>query len=369
MKKILALFILLASILSFTSCGEKYPPVASTKEEEAVVMTVTYEGEKYDIRYELYRALFLNLRDEVDGGDRSVWTGENKAEYIDRIDSLIKTKAAEIYAVFHIADKIGVDVYSKEYDEQVAEYVRASVEGGIFGDTEIVGFEGDYQKYIDYLSSINLNYSVQDLLIRYTMASDDIFKYYAGNLGTEDFVGNTDIGNLEYTKDDVLAFYNSDDCVRVLRAFLPDKYYTAARAEEIRLTLIEKAKISEDAVAAYIIQHTTTGATDIKNGDVIAEHSLDREYYSELIDAAFSTEMHGVSEVIKIVTGSEDGYLIIYRAEKNSLHFDNCYDDIATVYAHNEIGKIIDTTCTQMAEIINATDALVKIDRATISMP
>lgn len=369
MKKFLAIFIVLASILSFTSCEEKYPPVASTKEEEAVVMTVTYEGEKYDIKYELYRALFLNLRESVDGGDESVWSGENKAEYINRIDTLIKAKAAEIYAVFHIADKIGVNVYSKEYDEQVAEYVRASVEGGIFGDTEITGFEGDYEKYLSYLSSINLNYSVQDLLIRYTMATDDIFEYYAGNLGSEEFLEDAGLGKLEYTKEDVLAFYNSEDCVRILRAFLPDKYYTATRAEEIRSTLVEKAKISEDAVAAYIIQHTTTGAADIKNGDIIAEHSLDREYYAELIDAAFSTEMHCVSEVIKVITGSEDGYLIIYRAEKNSLHFDKCYDDIAAVYVQNEIGKIIDTASVKMAESINTTDTLNSIDRSNISMP
>ena len=39
-----------------------------------------------------------------------------------------------------------------------------------------------------------------------------------------------------------------------------------------------------DAVATYMIVHTTTGAADIKNGEIIAKHSLDRGYYGELID-------------------------------------------------------------------------------------
>lgn len=370
MKKFLALFIIIASLLTLASCGEEdYPPVASTDKEAATVMTVSYEGKKYEVKYELYRALFLNMRESVDGGDKSVWSGENKDEYISRIDALIKERASEIFAVFHIADKIGIDVYSKNYDDRVKEYIRVGVEGGVFGNTEITGFDGDYEKYLAYLSSINLNYSVQDLLIRYSMATEDVYKYYAGSMDSEEFLENAGLGKLEYTKDDVKAFYESDECVRILRAFLPEKYFSETRANEIRQTLAEKAKLGEDAVAVYIIQNTTTGATDIKNGDIVAKHSLDREFYAELIDTAFSTEMHCVSDVINIVTGSENGYLILYRAEKNSLHFEECYDDVAAVYVQNEIGKIIDTAAVSMLDAITSTTALEGIDRSEISMP
>ncbi len=368
MKKILALFIILSSLLSLVACGEDYPPVASTDEESKVVMTVTYEGEKYEIKYELYRALFLNLRESVDGGDAAVWSGNDREEYISRIDSLIKARAAEIYATLHVADKIGVNVYSNQYDDKVKEYIRLSVEGGIVGDTEITGFKGDYEKYLAYLSSININYSVQDLLIRYSLATEEIFKHYAGNLDSEEFVEDAGIGALEYTREDVLEFYESDECVRILRAFLPTKYYTATRAAEIRAKIAEKAKIGEDAVAAQMIQHTTTGASDVKNGDLIARHSLDREYYSELIDTAFSTEMREVSDVINIVTGEEDGYLILYRTEKNGLHFEECYDSIVAVYLQNEIGKIIDTAAAAIADGIKNTATLDSLDRSKISM-
>ena len=94
MKKLTSIVLIIAtlalSILSLASCTKnKYAPVESTAEEKKVVMTLSIDSDKYEVKYELYRALFLALRDEVDGGDRSVWSGENKAEYIEKIDALI----------------------------------------------------------------------------------------------------------------------------------------------------------------------------------------------------------------------------------------------------------------------------------------
>jgi len=369
MKKTLALIIILASMLSLAACGnEDYPPVASTSEESEVVMTVTYEGEKYEVKYELYRALFLNLRETVDGGDATVWTGENKDEYINKIDSLIKARAAEIYAVLHIADEIGIDVYSKEYDDYVSEFVRATVEDDVFADSEIKVFDGDYDKYLAHLASLNLNYSVQDLLIRYSLATSEIYTYYAGNLGTEDFVENTQIGKIKYTKEDVLKFYESDECVRILR-LTPPEHYTDARVSEIRAALVEAAKVCEGAVAGYMINHTTTAGPDVENGELIAKHSHDREYYGALVDTAFATAQGTVSEVITIYADNREAATIIYRAEKNSLHFEKCYDDVVSVYLQNEVGKIIDTDTLAIAEGLTATAKLKSLDRSAISMP
>ena len=86
MKKRFAALILIFSIiasisLSLVSCGEKYEPVESTAEEKRTVMTISYDGEKYKVPYELYRAFFLQLKPVVDGGNADVWTGENKDEY------------------------------------------------------------------------------------------------------------------------------------------------------------------------------------------------------------------------------------------------------------------------------------------------
>lgn len=368
MKKILALLIVLTTLLTLVSCDDGYPAVKSSAVEKQVVMTLDFDGQKYDIKYELYRALFLTLKGSVDGGDASVWTGEDKEKYVNLIDGIVKSRISEIYSVFYIAKKIGIDVYSSEYDKYVKDFIKVSVEGGYAGTTEVTGFDGDYDKYLEHLKNSFLNYSVQDLIIRYSLATEEIFRYYAGNIDSEEFVENVENGHLEYTRDDVLAFYNSGDCVRVIRAFLPKKYFTKERAEQIQKTILEKADIGEDAVSAYIISNTTTGASDVKNGEIIAKHNLDRQYYAELIDTAFALETFGVSDVIDITTGGDDGYVIIYRTVKGSEHFEACYDQIKGVYVQNEVGKIIDTAAASISENLKNTDILNNIDRSTITM-
>lgn len=368
MKKIIALLLLITSLFVLVSCGEKeYEPVESSAVEAQVVMTIKFEEKKYDVKYELYRALFLNLRESVDGGDASVWSGDNKADYVAKIDGIIRARITEIYSVLHIANKIGIDVYSSEFDKAVKEYIKASVEGGYYDEIKIEGFGGDYQKYLDSLKQANLNYSVQDLLLRYSLATEKIYEYYAGYLDGE-YIEETVQGKLEYTREDVLAFYNSNECVRVMRAFLPKAYFSATRAAEIRDKIVEKASFGDEEVGNYIIGISSTASSDVKNGELIAKHNLDTAYYEELEEAAFELAYFEVSEVISVTTGYEDGYVILYKIVKNDSHFDSCYDYITSVYVQNEIGKIIDMAAASMLEAIETTSVLEALDYAGISM-
>ena len=76
MKKIIAFLLSLIILAGLTACsGGGYEPVPSTDEEARVVMTLECDGKSYDVKYELYRALFLSHRDELDGGDRELWSG------------------------------------------------------------------------------------------------------------------------------------------------------------------------------------------------------------------------------------------------------------------------------------------------------
>ena len=62
MKKLLALLLIAATLL-FTACsGGKYKEQKSTDEEATIVMTMKIDGKEYGVRYELYRALFLNYK-------------------------------------------------------------------------------------------------------------------------------------------------------------------------------------------------------------------------------------------------------------------------------------------------------------------
>lgn len=70
MKRAVSLFLLLAILLSLlVGCKEKYPKIESTDEEARVVATLSVGEGEYELKYELYRALFFTYKSEVDGGD------------------------------------------------------------------------------------------------------------------------------------------------------------------------------------------------------------------------------------------------------------------------------------------------------------
>jgi len=370
MKKIAILLLTALLLTALTSCGEsEYPPIESTELESSVVMTLHIDNKEYNVKYELYRAFFLNVREEIDGGDTSVWSGKNKDEYISRADKIIKERISGIYSVFYIAEKVGIDVYSDEFDDIIEDYMEISVDGGYYDDIYVEGFDGDYDAYLASLSEMNLNYSVQDLLLRYQIASGRIFEYYAGYTSGE-YLEDVVEGELKFTKEDVKAFYeNRDECTRVIRATLPKEYFKAERAAEIRETICEKKVYGTEEVIKYVISLALPTATvDIENGEVIGRHNLDSMYYKELVDVAFDLEYFAVSEVIEISDAYSDTYTIVYKINKTDEHFEECYDSIKSVYIQNEIGKILDTAADSIYANAENTAFLNSLDRSTISM-
>jgi len=335
-KRIIALILTVASLLALLcSCGG-YKPVESTEDERTTVMTLTLGDREYDITYELYRAFFLSHKSEIDGGDDSVWRGDEKDKYVKKINEIILSRLCDIYAVFSIAEDAGIDVYSKEYDEQVEKFVEAGVDGGIVDSVIYEGFGGDYEKYLSSLRDMYLNYSVSDLLFRYSLAVDDVYYYYEGNVSNDAVEGK-----LEYTRDDVRDFYYGSSSRRVMRLFLSTltASFTEERAREIRDRIANAT--NENEALAIMINYSTLGASELSDGIMIGEYNLDSLYYSALTDAALSLDLHETSEPVRIVTGQNDGFFILFCMEKNDAHFDKCYDDIAATYVENEIGRIL----------------------------
>lgn len=336
MKNTIAFIILLTVVLSLACCqSDPYPPVASSLEESRVVMTLTADGDVYEIKYELYRALFMANKSAVDGGDDSVWTSENKSEYIANIDKIIAKKASEIYAVFHHARKIGINPYSSAMDNEVKEWIRIGVEGG-YG---VSGFGGDYDAYLDSLKQSGINYSVQDLLLRYSLTLDKINEFYHGR--DDEALGKLP-AEYELDKELVHSYYFSDDSARVFHAYMQDGVATdtLAKMESIRQGMIDSDNAVD--VALYIINHTSMTPTDLIRdkmitGIMVGKNSL-KEEYSEYVNQAFSISEGEVSSVIKVSDG-EVGYYVIYKAEKTEEHFNRCYDDIKASYLDDLIGK------------------------------
>ena len=91
-------------------------------------------------------------------------------------------------------------------------------------------------------------------------------------------------------------------------------------------------------------------------------------YYEDLINAAFALKYYETSPVIEIKTASDDGYFILFRTRKSDAHFEECYDDIATVYVENAIGKmIVDRTAALLSTLVK-TENYNKIEHSKISM-
>lgn len=374
MKRIIALLLVLASVLTLSAC-KKYKPVESSEEEARTVMTLSLDGKTYEVKYELYRALFLNYKTEIDGGNPDVWTSEGKSEYVERINSLIIDKITDIYAAFAICEKIGFDLYSKDVEKQIKEYVKISVEGGSYGSKTMHGYDS-YKDYLAALKSANLNYSVQTLLFRYAIAIDAIDAHYIGTATPDEVNYDITLGALQYTEDDVRAFYNSEDCARVLRASFQkiisyDPYETAISLKNKMVDAAATSSTLVDKEAAVLKAITKSGyfanAAEVENGYVIGKYNLERLYYGDMTDAVFSISEGEVTDPISI-TDEEETYYVIYRTYKTDEHFEANYNSIRYVYLRNCVGEIIHNAAEALESSAVYSDFLNNINHSEIGM-
>lgn len=356
MKKIL-LLVLAVLCLSLVSCSDvKYEPVESTKEEERVVYTMFLDGEKYEVKYELYRMLFLNNKSLVDGGDSSVWDSAVAGEYIEKINDLIYARAAEIFSVFHFASELGINPYSAAVNDKIYEYIVISVEGN---GGDIKG-HGSYESFLLSLTDRNMNYSVMELLLRYSIVYSYINEEYKG---VEDEVLGQLPGNIEISRDQVFSYYMSDECARILQMVCAD----SAKMAEHRSRLAEKATDKERAL--YIIQQSTALHTDCivdkeVSGVIIGKYAQDATRFGEYTKAALSLSGGELGDVFEI---SGDCYLAI-GLEKSEEHFDRCYDAVRQSYIDNEVGKRLENTKLALIDTVEAGGAYSEIRHALISM-
>lgn len=347
MKRLISLVLILVSAVGvLVGCNSsKYPARKSTKEESRVVMTLSLDGKRYEVKYELYRALFLANKSKIDGGDDTVWSSDNKNEYIDKINEKIIAEAADIYSALHLADKLGLDVYSKDADKEIDEYIALSVEGN---GADIIGYGGDYDAYLSDLAKRGINYSVQNLIFRYSLALNKINEYY---LGYEDeALGEID-GEYSFDEEDVRNFYFGDDSVRVLQAYVQADVVTDA---EERITSIRDAisTLSPKEAALYIINHTSVVASDLivnkeVSGIVFGSSTLGHAY-ADYSEAAFALSAGEVSEVIEINDGTR-GYYVLYGLDKDEAHFTACYEYIKGAYLDNLIGSELEKISDSLA--------------------
>ena len=359
----LAFAIVFTSLLSLFSCGEKYEPVESTKEEKATVINISYEKEKYKVPYELYRAFFLQYKSVVDGGDETVWTGTDKERYEKAADELIYQRIAEIYAVFHLCEKADIDVYSNSFEKEIDKSIEATIEA----DVNAGGFGGDYGKYLESLKKMNHNYSSAKLMLRYHIARQSLLEHYVGTLDTDDIDGDSKPGTITYTKEDVLAFYLDDNASRRIIEVKFPEHLTEKEAEQKRDALAALAANPDKSltdIIIYIANNTLTNPTS----EVIGKFTYDTLYYADLTKSAFAVDEGEVSELFALKTTDFNGYEAVYRLPKDTDFFEESYEDIRDAYVLHKFGETVTQASLGISEVMTATDTLNELDRSKVSM-
>ncbi len=363
--------VLIFSTLALTGCNENsYDPVPSTAREATTVMTLKIGNKTYDVKYELYRALFLNFKSEVDMGDESVWSGDKKDEYIAKIEAIILDYATDIYATFYLAEAVGINPYSAEIEKEVDEYVKASVEGGVVGSSTYEGYES-YEKYLEKLKELNLNYSVQTLLFRYSAVLDRLDEYYLGDYIDGEINDGDKAGAIALTEQLVREFYNSDGCVRVLRTYVSESMSEDPNRPQYVRDAIAAAAAGggEESVRNAMIGYgALIPIPEMENGYVVGKYNLDESFFGKMVSASFSLEVGEVSEVVTVHDGTQYFHYIIYRAEKSEEHFDNNYSSIAYIYLKNEVGKLLYDASKTMTDSVVRTEFLKALVHSEISM-
>ena len=348
MKKIISLLLLIALSLSLFSCkSAEYPPVESTKQESQVLMKIRAGRTSYEVRYELYRAFYLTLREEYP----EVLTSEQEQE----LEARVLDRIYDVYATFALCEEYGIDLYSKEVEEQIAGFIRVSVEGGLLDSVEIQGF-ASYEDYLASLTEMYLNYSTQVLLFRYTIGMTAIEAHYPEVDGIQQNV----------TKEEVRAFYDREDTHRYLSLYRSAEFCTEERILEIRNTIA--ALDGEQAVGVRMIQYSTLAAEEILLGRIITPYNLDSLLYGDLTDAAAQLAVGETSAPIAVYNNQNRGYFILYRAEKSDEHFDAAFTTIAREYINDKIGRDLARTNSELRENTTFFVAYNTLDRESISM-
>lgn len=319
MKKLQrTLAFLLASVLlltSLASCGS-YRPRESTEREATEVFTL---GES-TVTFEVLYTFFRNRCEKIDGFTPAYFEGEEGKDRFAAVMAEAEAEIGEIYALLALSRASGIDPEGDEVEDTLEEYLKICVEGGRIGDINLKGAGGSYD---DFLATMKEHYYMNDAVVRLMLRSA-----ICEDLLTEHYE-NT----LRYTEEDVRAFFESDECIRLVWGSRDHTVQGFTKLEN--LDVMEKIRnYFENGQDHKAIQLSLNPAAYFYMG----RHTKDDALYGELIDTAFSLSVGETSEIIDL--GSE-GYFVIKRLAKDPTEFEDRYAELTPIYVNERMHKAI----------------------------
>lgn len=320
-------FLMCAFCCLFIACGEGgYDQKESTEEE----LTIVLKMGTHDVPYELFRALFINRKAEIDGGNLSLWTGADAAQYHAKIMPLVLQDLAAIYATFDLAKEYDIDPFGDDVSEELSEQITISVDGGEWNGIAIKGFE-NYDAYLGSLATNGMNDGASRLLLRYQICENRLI----------DLLAVPYTSKYTYTEANLQALYESDDCRRFVLLYRETNTLgmTSEEHESVVLKGLEKLRAESDEVEIVKIskQYFQNSIAEIENGSFLTPNALGEQVWGEVLDAAFSLEVGEFSEPIAVTTAAQDFLYVVHRIEKNLSEYKKNAEDIEELYVRDRL--------------------------------
>ena len=297
----------LSLLFSLLSCGDDnkgyYPEVKSSSSFRKTVLEIGGE----DVSFELVRFFFWRHIDEVDGGDRNRWAGEEHDTLLNTAMEKVIADIAEIYAVFRVYRDWGLDPESDDIDDMVNEYVKLDVDGGDLDDDLLTGFDS-YDDYLGYLSTLHSTDTVNRLLYRYAACLSSLYTYVVTNRAE---------GKATVTEDALTDFYFSDECayvncVSILYAYYQYPDEARAAAEKIHAAMTDAGNDYDKLVEVGFAKSHDIPANPAL-GDWYGRYSSD-----DGTDARYQTVFSLRPGELSPIIETPYGFYIYYGMEKST---------------------------------------------------
>ncbi|MBR4895034.1 MAG: peptidylprolyl isomerase, partial [Clostridia bacterium] len=253
---LLAVLLLLASV----SCGKKGEKLLeSSKAEKTPVMKIG----GYDVPMEMYRYLALNYKRDLEAGESSdVWLGEGGAALLEELDHDVSAALAYLYATVSLADDYGIHADDAYITDTVEMRMKALYEE----------YDNDYEAYVEYLRSYNMNDSVYRFFIRNDVLAEELVAEMEkrGEIPTDDA--------------SLRAILAGDELVRVKQILVTAEDMTEEEAETAANLLLDRVRAGEDFDTLVQKEGRDLYMFNNPDGYYISRGS----YHREFEDAAFS---------------------------------------------------------------------------------
>lgn len=328
--RVLALICALMCLFCLVSC-DKYPEKKSSAKERTVIADVG----SHEVTYALYRALYHTCRSAVDGGDESVWTGDEAATYRARLQQMIEEQYKELFGTFELADACNIDPYGRGIDDLVSEYVRVEIEGGTYSGAEVAGY-GSRDAYLQALEDAHFTDAVHRLFLRRQACLERITAYYRDTFAD---------GTVAQDEATARAFYESDDCLRFLwvRREKTDGFDQKAWMQEA-LGVLEACPTYAQRREQMILYGYNLSPDDAERGIFITTATAD-PVYETIVEALSGMEEGQLSNVIE----TYEGYYILMKLPKET----SLPDDPDVLY---DLSRLYTEHClyTRLAQIVSS---------------